>query len=447
MRDLTRSEQQALYAASHDKLTGLPNRTGLIEALEALRDGQADWHYAIAFFDLDGFKEVNDAYGHATGDELLRLVADGFKAISAGRICWPASAAMNSRLSVTGTDPEKEAAELARSLHPLSRRAIRHRRTDHHRRHQRRHRRRGPTGRPRAEELFRRADVAMFEAKKQGPNRLDIYRAAIDTIRHERLAIADDLRRALQAESLTVEYQPIFDARTGRIVAAEALLRWFRPGHGDISPEVFIPIAEESGLIEELGTWVLRRATRDAAAWPEVRLAVNASPAQFRSPGFPLIVANLIAETGFPVRQLEIEMTESYFVSHPEQARSAIDALRRLGVNVALDDFGAGYASIGYLRDFDFGKIKLDRTMIAGITTDVRAQRLVHATISLADALDMTVTVEGVASDEEVALLRLAGARELQGFFLARPQTAEAFAALLDRRLADLPSGRWAKAG
>ena len=220
--------------------------------------------------------------------------------------------------------------------------------------------------------MLRRADVAMYQAKQQGPNRLFVYDALIDTIRHERLEIADDLRRALKADDLSVVYQPVLDANSRQVVGVEALLRWTRPQFGPVAPALFVAVAEETGLINELGAWTLRRACRDALAWPNLHLSVNVSPAQFRNPNFEIHLAGILAEIGFPAARLEIEITESYFIAHSDQAKKAIDAVRALGVAVALDDFGTGYSSIGYLRSFAFDKVKLDRSMLTGIVDDQR---------------------------------------------------------------------------
>ncbi len=279
---------------------------------------------------------------------------------------------------------------------------------------------------PSAEEMLRRADVAMYQAKQQGPNRLFVYDAVIDTIRHERLEIADDLRRALREDSLDLVYQPVFSAETHAIVGVEALLRWNRPVSGPLPPSVFVPIAEQSGLIDELGRWTIRRACIDGLAWPSIKVSVNVSPAQFRNPNFDALVVDILKETDFPPTRLELEVTESYFIVNPDQARKAIDMVRNLGVAVALDDFGTGYSSIGYLRSFTFDKLKLDRSLITGIATDERVQRLVKATVALAEALDLRVTAEGVETDEEATFLRAAGCAEFQGFFFAKPSSAQA---------------------
>jgi EAL domain-containing protein (putative c-di-GMP-specific phosphodiesterase class I) len=282
-----------------------------------------------------------------------------------------------------------------------------------------------------AEELLRRADVAMYQSKQQGRGRVSAHDPIIDTIRQERREIAEDLRKALRDGDLGLVYQPVFDARDGRVTAVEALVRWNRPGFGPVTPETFIEIAEETGQIDSLGAWVLERACTDALEWQGVRLAVNISPAQFRSHGFIASVSRVLSETRFEVTRLEMEVTESYFISHPEEARKAIDAIRGLGIAVALDDFGTGYSSIGYLKRFTFDRLKLDRSLINGISRDHRVQRLVQATIAIADALDLSVTAEGVELAEEATLLRVAGCDEFQGFFFAAPKAAAEITDLL----------------
>jgi diguanylate cyclase (GGDEF)-like protein len=421
VREIKRREAHARHLAMHDSLTGLPNRTALIHSLdhaiaERRRSGTA---VAVVFFDLDGFKEVNDAYGHQTGDSLLGRVATGFKALS-GEHLLARIGGDEFALVVSGEDATREATDIARSFIGVLAEPF------------------NIDGRvivvgtsvgiaiadaidPTAEEALRRADVAMYEAKQQGPNRIFVYDPAIDQIRQARLEIADDLRRAIKGDKLDLAYQPIFDAATREVVGVEALLRWNRAGLGPISPAVFVPIAEESGLMNELGAWTLRRACQDARAWTGIHLAVNVSPAQFRNPAFESVVTGILEETGFPASRLEVEVTETYFIEHPDQARKAIDAVRRLGISVALDDFGTGYSSIGYLRNFSFDRLKLDRSMIADIGTDERVQKLVHATVALAEALGLQVTAEGVETEEEALMLRLTGCREFQGFLFARP--------------------------
>jgi diguanylate cyclase (GGDEF)-like protein len=431
VREVERREAEARHAATNDELSGLPNRAALVAALDrATETRRADrTPVAVVYLDLDGFKEVNDAFGHHAGDRLLQEVARGFRERSNGHLLARVGGD-EFAVVVTGPGAVKVACDLGWRLisfvsdpFEIDGRmitvgtsvgvAI------------------AETADPSAEELLRRADVAMYQAKQQGPNRLFVYDALIDTIRHERHEIADDLRRALREDKLDLVYQPVFDAETRAVVGVEALLRWNRPLFGPMPPSVFVPIAEQSGLIDELGEWTIRRACSDGLAWPSIKVSVNVSPAQFRNPNFDVLVTDVLHATGFPPGRLELEVTESYFIVNPDQARRAIDTIRALGIAVSLDDFGTGYSSIGYLRSFNFDKLKLDRSMIIGLADDERVERLVRATVALAEALDLTVTAEGVETEEEADLLRNAGCAQFQGFFFAKPVGAAAISDLL----------------
>ena len=271
----------------------------------------------------------------------------------------------------------------------------------------------------------------MYLAKEFGRNRIAYYDPSIDAARAERLKLADQLREAIKLDQLAVVYQPIFEASTLRPTGVEALLRWLHPEIGLVPPDIFVPIAEESGLIDQIGAFVLDRACRDALAWPDVRLSVNVSPVQFRNPKFDVALADVVADTGFPLARLEIEMTETHLVANPERAQSIIANLRARGVAISLDDFGTGYSSIGYLRRFSFDKLKLDRSLVVGITSNHSARELCEATIAIARALDLKVTAEGVETESEAAVLRHAGCDYLQGYAFARPMTAEAVGSFL----------------
>lgn len=434
VREVERREAAARYAATHDTLSGLPNRSALIAALDQAKGDPADDRspVAVVYLDLDGFKEVNDAFGHDTGDQLLVEVARGFREHSGGHLLARIGGD-EFAIVVRGPGAVKVACDLGWRLINFVSEPIE------------------IDGRmiaigtsvgvavvdsadASAEELLRRADVAMYQAKQQGPNRLFVYDAVIDTVRHERLEIADDLRKALNEGGLNLVYQPVFDAGSRAIVGVEALLRWNRPLFGPLPPSVFVPIAEQSGLIDELGVWTIRQACRDGLAWPSLKVSVNVSPAQFRNPNFDSVVADILRETGFPATRLELEVTESYFIANPDEARRAIDTIRAQGIAVSLDDFGTGYSSIGYLRSFNFDKLKLDRSLIMGLGQDERVQRLVKATIALAEALDLKVTAEGVETDEEADLLKTAGCAEFQGFLFAKPSSPEVVTNLMQRQ-------------
>lgn len=429
---LQRQERASRHAASHDALTGLPNRAAFSErlanALAAIDHGGPP--VAVAYLDLDGFKDVNDAYGHGTGDRLLTNIAESFRAICEGRFLARMSGD-EFAIIVGERDAMLGASRIADRLVDFFHEPLQ---VDGHTIHL------GasvgvvaaPDSRISVEELLRRADVAMYTAKRTGRGRMCIFDHTLDTARMRRTAIADRLARALAADHLQLVYQPIFDARTHSIAAVEALLRW-PEGEADVvsTPEA-IAIAEEAGLIDAIGRWVLGRACSDARPWGDVKVSVNVSPAQIQHPTFPDMVAGIIEETGFPPERLELELTENFFIERPEQAAAAIDALRRLGVTLALDDFGAGFSSIGHLRTFAFDKVKIDRSLVAHIDTNRQAQDLVQATVHIGRALGLTVVAEGIETEAEAFLLRAAGCHQFQGFFFASPETAHAFG----RRLA-----------
>jgi diguanylate cyclase (GGDEF)-like protein len=428
---LQRKERDARHAATHDLLTGLPNRAALVARLdEAIRDLQHGGSpFAIAYLDLDGFKEVNDAYGHAAGDELLVTVAEAFRKLCGDRLLVRVG---GDEFAVVVVEPHAivEAVEIGQRLVDFFEERLE---VDGHlvalstsvgivgtg------------SGEITVEEMLRRADVAMYRAKQLGRDRICVFETGLDAARARRTKISEDLQRALAAESLSLAYQPVFDGLTGRVVAAEALLRWPHQSGEVVSTFEFISIAEESGLIDEIGEWAMRRACRDALGWPDIRVAVNVSPAQFRNPDFASVVASVLADVGFPAERLEIEVTENFFIDHPDQARSIIDGLRRLGVGLALDDFGTGYSSIGYLRRFPFDKVKVDRALVAGIDKDPAAQQMLQATVLIGRALDLTVTAEGVETEAEALVLRAAGCHQFQGYYFARPESAEALTARL----------------
>jgi EAL domain-containing protein (putative c-di-GMP-specific phosphodiesterase class I) len=223
------------------------------------------------------------------------------------------------------------------------------------------------------------------------------------------------------------------NAETMAPALVEALLRWDHPQHGAIPPDLFISVAEEMGLMDELGTWVLRHACRDAVGWPSVRLAVNVSAVQFRNPGFDRILATTLSESGLPPERLEVELTETSLVTYPDRAQHIVAVLRALGVTVALDDFGTGYSSIGYLRRFAFDKLKIDRSLVNGVSVDPETRRLCEATVRLGLALDLYVTAEGLETESDMQILRAAGCSHLQGYYFHRPMTADAVTELLQR--------------
>jgi diguanylate cyclase (GGDEF)-like protein len=425
LKQAAHSERQARVSADRDALSGLANRRAFRDRLDqAVARAAGTLHsVAVAYVDLDGFKEVNDTQGHETGDRLICVVAASFQSITEGRGFLARVGGDEFALLFEGLDAAAEASQAARRiLDHLSRplalvghvanvgASIGISVLDDH----------AMSG----EELLRRADVAMYMAKETGRHRLAVYRRTMDADKRERAAIAADLRAALVAGRLEVVYQPIADAVTHRTIGAEALIRWSRPGFGEMAPDHFIPIAEASGLIGELGTYVLRKACADASHWKDVFVSVNVSPAQFRDGRFGTLVATIIAETGIDPRRLALEVTETYLINYPDEARRAIDGMRALGISVALDDFGTGYSSLGYLRQFTFDGLKLDRRMIEEMSESENGLRFVQATIAMASALRLSVTAEGVETQEQATTLRKSGCQRLQGYLFSQALSA-----------------------
>ncbi|MGE7370638.1 putative bifunctional diguanylate cyclase/phosphodiesterase [Neorhizobium sp. NPDC001467] len=422
-RLLQRSAESARHRATHDVLSGLLNRAGILERLDvAIAAGKAE--LVLHLIDLDGFKGVNDAWGHAVGDQLIKLVAarvkaqlppDALFARLGGdefAIATPLDAAPDLAQRIVDCMAEPfmiggRTIEIGASIGTV----------------------RAENDVPDALELLRRADMALYTAKEAGRGQAVAFTAALDNDRLMAAELEDRLRKALERGEIHVVYQPLFDAKAGRVVGVEALAQWV-PITGRVSPEIFIPIAERSGLIDQLGMQVLKAAIEQAKAWKTLALSVNVSPIQLRNPNFPTDVIRLLEKTGFDPHRLTLEITEGVLMSNPDQARRAIEALRRVGVKFALDDFGCGYASIGALRTFGFDRMKIDRSLVSGLKSRKGAEVLT-ATISLANALNIPVTAEGVETTEQMAALKQTDCDQLQGFLLGKPMSGADIAALV----------------
>jgi diguanylate cyclase (GGDEF)-like protein len=423
---LRAEEVAAREAALHDRLSGLLNREGMrIGVDQMIEKAEADGSNVLfLYLDLDGFKEINDSYGHGTGDQLIRAVAAGLKVLMPEKailarlggdefaIAFPATELNDApalRLGEQVLDFLSEPLEIGRRVIVVGASigiAA------------------SPEGRIGREEIVRRADLAMYKAKEAGRARMVCYDSDMDTDRESRNAMELDLRIAIESETLGVAYQPLVDAVTHEMVGVEALVRWDRPGYGPISPEVFIPVAETSGLIEGLGLLVLRRACEAAMGWPELRVAVNVSPSQFRNPAFADYVRYVLKQTEIEPERVTLEITEGYIIQNPKRIRQAIDRLKGLGVKVALDDFGSGFSSIGYLRQFGFDRIKIDKSLTLGVLEGKGARDMLQATVALARSLDIPVTAEGIETEEQGIAVRLFGCDTLQGYFYGKPMPA-----------------------
>jgi diguanylate cyclase (GGDEF)-like protein len=405
------------HLAMHDPLCGLPNRIFFSERLEAVIDEvrSSNAPAAVLYIDLDHFKDVNDTLGHPVGDELIcnvtlrlshmlrsgdlvaRIGGDEFAVISStggdsmmmmalaqriiGAICAPYS--IGGQNIVIGASIGIAVID------------------------------RNCAG---AADIMRYADMALYRAKNEGRNRACIYDAAMDADLSSRKLLERDLREAIKNEHLQLLYQPIVNKSGETVVGVEALCRWTHPTRGEIPPSEFIALAEHSDLIIELGAWVLRRACLDGKAWPDLTVAINVSPLQFRRTDFAAVVERTLAETEFDPARLEIELTESVLLGNMETAEDCMLRLKALGVRLALDDFGTGYSSLLYLRRFPFDKLKIDRSFVYSIEKAAEAAAIVHAVVSLGRGLGMKVTAEGVETAEQQLFLRAAGVHFMQGY-------------------------------
>jgi diguanylate cyclase (GGDEF)-like protein len=434
MRRVRADEANAVKLAQSDRLSGLLNRAGLNQLLEdAVRSGRdAGEDVVLLYLDLDGFKEVNDAYGHATGDRLIRAVAAGLSVLVGEGAGLARIGGDEFGIVLTGKGVQHRAFALASEIlaffdEPLllgERTVVV-----------------GCSigicvseeGKIDGGELTRRADMAMYSSKDGGRGRWTIYDPRMDEERESRNQMEIDLRSAINRGEISVVYQPVVDAKTFRVVSVEALARWNREGHGAVSPDVFIPIAEASGLIDQLGLCVLSQALRQLSHWSDLKLSVNVSPGQFRDPAFVDRVTELFQEAQIAPGRVVLEMTETYFIQSPERARQALERLKGLGLRIALDDFGAGFSSVGYLRQFGFDRMKIDRSLVQSLDQGHRAVEMLQATVALARSLGIPVTAEGVETEQQAVILRLAGCDQLQGYLFGRPQTPEDIDALMLR--------------
>jgi diguanylate cyclase (GGDEF)-like protein len=432
---LQKSKNKAWSVANTDALTSLPNRhatnTLLQKHVAELKLGKAK-ELAVMLADLDGFKEVNDTYGHQIGDLLLqgvssglaviasrfdaslsRLGGDEFAFVLVGEATEQRSKEISNAVLKFLSNPMNIDGRIARVGMSIGIAVV----TD--------------VNTPESE-LLRRADVAMYAAKAHGKNRRFFYVPALDVARNNRIVMAEKLRAALASQALQVAYQPIVDASSRQITGVEALARWQAADGSWISPDEFISVAEEFGLIDDLGNQILSIACREAATWNNISLSVNVSPVQFRNPRFVETLTAIVDQSGLPRHFLELEVTEGYIIEHSERAKSIFENLHDRGFQVSLDDFGSGFSGIGYLMKFNFDKLKIDRSIIRGMITEASARSIILATASLAHSMNMTVTAEGVESEDEANLLRLAGCDTLQGFHFGRPQTAQSIGLLLE---------------
>ena len=421
------SQAEAHFLAFHDPLTRVANRALFEERLQRAIVNSRRLHSPLALhaIDLDRFKAVNDSLGHPAGDELLRQVAgrveklvsevdtvarlggDEFSIVQVDvgsvedvlRLGQAILAALERPFDLNGQEVSISGSVGIVYSSDAEQDAI---------------------------DLVRQADVALYEAKTSGRARYEFYAGELDQAVQQRRALEHELRHALSAnEGLELVYQPIFEARNGVMIGCEALVRWNHPVRGRLPPDAFISLAEERGLIKQLGLWVLRRAAEHVLATDVPWVAINVSPVQFRDQDFAANVFKILNEVGLPPRRLELEITEGLLLQNSEHVQQTLRHLRASGIRVALDDFGSGYSSISYLRTYGVDKLKIDKSFVSQLGRDDEIDGIVKSIIDLARAMRMKVTAEGVETQEQRVMLENLGCGELQGYLLSRPVTWE----------------------
>ena len=429
---------QMNHSAQHDFLTGLPNRMLLNDRVDQaiVMARRHQKHVAVLFLDLDRFKHINDSLGHPIGDQLLQSVAK--RLVECVRASDTVSRQGGDEFVVLLAEVEhvEDAALAARRMldavaevHGLGQLELNVSSSI------------GVSMYPEdgldAATLIKNADTAMYQAKENGRQNYQYFKPAMNERAVERQAIEDGLRRALQRNEFTLQYQPKLNFKTGAITGAEALIRWTHPTRGSVSPAQFIPIAEDSGLIRPIGNGVLREACRQARAWqdaglPATAMAVNVSAIEFRDEKFLDALFAILDETRLDPRLLELELTESVLMKHPESAATILQTLRQRGVQVAVDDFGTGYSSLSYLRSFQIDALKIDQSFVGQITAVDSDASIVTAVISMARSLKLRVVAEGVETIEQMQFLQSHDCDEAQGYYFSRPVVPQRFATLLD---------------
>ena len=424
-------EQQIIHVGLHDGLTGLPNRKLFTEQLaNTLARRRGAGQVLVACADLDDFKLVNDTLGHPAGDALLQMVA--------AHLGEDLPDALIARLGgdefailIDGIDDQANLASIADALqHSFARPvtvngqsaacgasigiAV------------------APGDGTDGTTLMKNAELALYRAKHEGKSTYHFFEPALDEAARQRRQLELDLRAAIKDGGFALNFQPLYSLAEQRLTGFEALLRWYHPTRGAVSPAEFIPLAEETGLIVPVGEWVLREACRQASTWPvDVAVAVNVSPKQFAANNIAATVLSALSASGLPAHRLELEITESIFISDVDATLATLHSLRALGIKIALDDFGTGYSSLSYLRSFPFDKVKIDKSFVDDLGTSSNAHAVIRAITTLANALGMETLAEGVENVGQLDVLEREGCQHIQGYLFSQPVAANAVAALL----------------
>ena len=418
------AEERVHYMAHHDALSGAMNRSSFNDALD-----RATWRceaggpvFSLLCIDLDHFKEVNDTLGHAAGDEVLRVATqrlreavregdavarlggDEFAVLLLGVTNVAAVSPLAQRIVKLLAEPYDVAGQRVICGGSVGAAIY------------------GLDGTDRTE-LLHKADLALYRAKAAGRGTYNFYDAATDELLKNRRQLTQDLHEALHADQLSLHYQSLHNSKSKALTGYEALLRWQHPTRGNVPPLDFIPLAEETGLIDALGLWVLNRACRDAASWPDpLTVAINLSPAQLARSDLVGLVRAALADSGLPARRLELEITESILMKNTDAVLGQLRELSAMGVSIAMDDFGTGYSSLAYLWRFPFDKVKIDRAFTQCLDDDPKVNLIVSSIITLAHSLNIKVNAEGVETVRQMSTLQAQGCDELQGFHLGLPR-------------------------
>ena len=415
-----RANEKIAHLAHYDALTDLPNRVLFRDQIEhELQKTSSGEQFALLYIDIDEFKGINDSLGHHVGDELLKTVAARIRSCIGDTDLIARLGGDEFAVIQTAVGNISDVVEFVTRIHDAIRlpyQCLGHQlSTD------------ASIGIALApqdgtdlDQLIKNADLAMYAAKADGRRTHRFFEPAMDASAKARLTMEQDLRQALADGGFEIHYQPLVDLRHNEVTGCEALLRWRHPERGMISPAEFIPVAEDTGLINELGEWVLRTACAEAASWPDhIRIAVNVSPVQLKCQTLALKIIGALAASGLPASRLEIEITEAVLIRDDEAALAILHQLRTIGVRIALDDFGTGYSSLSYLKRFPFDKIKIDRCFISDIAEIDGSSAIVQAVVNIAAARNMTTTAEGVETLEQKELLRTLGCTEMQGYLFS----------------------------
>ncbi|HEU4660048.1 MAG TPA: EAL domain-containing protein [Pseudolabrys sp.] len=426
--DRRNAQERIAHLAKYDDLTGLANRAQFHERIGCLlaEVDNKESQFAIHLIDLDRFKSVNDTLGHPTGDKLLRQVAhrlgnlvgpsdtitrfggDEFVILQAGAPRTEDASWLAQRIGAEIGEPfdiDGQRIDIGASIGIAM----------------------APADGRNADELLKKADMALYSAKNSGRGKHCFFAVEMEAAAHARRALELDLREALASGQFQLYFQPLVDLNNNRVAACEALLRWFHPRLGEVPPSIFIPVAEETGLIVPIGEWVITHACAEAAAWPNnITVAVNLSPMQFKDNSLTLHVASALAKSGLPASRLEVEITERVLLEECETTLRMMGELQELGVSISLDDFGTGYSSLNYLRKFPFYKIKIDQSFTRDLGQHHDARPIVEAIASLGVGLDKIVVAEGIETEQQMRLARAQGCHQGQGHFFGPPMSGAA---------------------